>query len=159
MSTDTGALNLLLIDDNEDDRVLFATALQETGLKAELFQATDGYAGLGYIFGHGPYTNREKFPLPDLVFLDVKMPGIDGFGVLRQIRGDPSTKRLPVIVLSNSEVLSDMKQAYALGADAFHKKPARYVELVTLLSSVITPWQHTLSQAPHRKRRHLEIGR
>ena len=151
MGADTRSFNLLLIDDEEHDRFLFGTALRETGLKIELFEATDGYAGLRYIFGDGQYAERHKYPFPDIVFLDIKMPGIDGFDVLRKIRADPKTKWLPVMVLSNSELLSDVQAAYAFGANAFHRKPATYHRLVELLRSVLTPWQDTFSGLGERK--------
>lgn len=153
MGTDPRKLRLLLIDDNDDDRRLSATALQDTGLTVDLFEATDGYAGLGYIYGDREYADREKFPFPDIVFLDIKMPGMDGFAVLRQIRSNPKTKRLPVIMLSNSDLPSDLQAAYALGADAFHRKPVSYRALVDLLRSVLTPWLDIYSARSHFKRK------
>jgi CheY-like chemotaxis protein len=140
MSPESGILKLLLIDDDPDDRTLFATALHETGLAVELTEATDGYAALNYLFGRGQYADRAKFPLPDLIFLDLKMPGIDGFGVLKEIRSNRELKHLPILVLTNSNLKSDAVASYALGANAIHQKPVHFRGLVHLLQAVISPW-------------------
>jgi CheY-like chemotaxis protein len=151
MSSKSGILKLLLIDDDPDDRTLFTTALGETGLAVDLTEATDGYAALNYLFGRGDYADRAKFPLPDLIFLDLKMPGIDGLGVLKEIRSNPQLKHLPIIVLSNSALKSDLVAAYALGAKAAHQKPVHFRGLVHLLQTVISPWLNTRSGDSKRK--------
>lgn len=131
-------VRILLIDDDPNDRILFVAALEETGLDAQFYEATDGYAGLRYLFGDGAFANRKKYPLPDVVFLDVKMPGLDGFGVLRRLRDRPETKLLPVLMLSNSEHASDMQAAFKLGANAFYRKPTKFIAMVDLLRAVLT---------------------
>jgi two-component system response regulator len=151
VTTSSGTFNILLIDNDDDDRILFATALKESGLKAELFEAKDGYAGLNYIFGDGQYSDRHKFPVPNIVFLDVKMLGIDGFAVLGRIRSVPKTKSLPVIMLSNSDLASDVQAAYLSGANAFHRKPGTYRALVDLLRTILTPWKDVNFRPPHYK--------
>jgi two-component system response regulator len=139
-------LRLLLIDDDKDDRALFAAALEETRLKVDLFVATDGYTGLSYLYGSGQYADRSKFPFPDVVFVDVKMPGLNGFGVLRQIRSNLKSKTVPVIMLSNSGLQMDVQEAYASGANAFQRKPATFNTLVNLLRAELHPWHTVLSQ-------------
>jgi two-component system response regulator len=149
----TRKFHVLLVDDDANDRLLFASALEQSGLEVDMFEATDGYAAMNYLLGHPDYTDREEFPLPDLVFLDLKMLGMDGFAVLKEIRRRRNLMHLPVIIFSNSTMMSDMKAAFALGANAFYQKPARYCDLVNLLRAVLTPWQHEHSRVSEGKSR------
>jgi CheY-like chemotaxis protein len=132
----TRKCNVLLVDDDENDRLLFGSALKDTGLDVELFEASDGCAAINYLLSAQP----AEFPLPDVVFLDLKMPAMDGFEVLKEIRSCPELKRLTVFILSHSSERSDMLRAHALGADAAYKKPTHYKDLVGLLQTVLTPW-------------------
>jgi CheY-like chemotaxis protein len=139
----TGKLRVLLVDDDNDERHVFATALKRTGLNADLFEATDGYAAINYLLGNEPYANRAKFPHPDLVFLDLKMPGLDGFDVLSEIRTKLGLQNLPVIVFTNSSAKKDGVSAYSSHASAVHQKPFEFDDLVSMLQSVIPLWVTT----------------
>jgi CheY-like chemotaxis protein len=132
----TGKCNVMLVDDDENDRLLFGSALKDTGLNVELFEVSDGYAAINYLLSAEP----AEFPLPDVVFLDLKMPALDGFEVLKEIRSRPELKRLTVFILSHSNQRSDTVRAHALGANAAYKKPTHYKDLVGLLQTVLTPW-------------------
>jgi CheY-like chemotaxis protein len=125
----------LLVDDDEDDRILFAAALKATGLDIDLLQLPDAYAAIGYLFS----AENARFSLPDVNFLDLKMLGMDGFAVLKEIRSRPHLRHLTVYVLSNSKLESDVIAARALGANAAFQKPTHYNDLVGLLQSVLTP--------------------
>jgi two-component system response regulator len=131
-----GKCNVLLVDDDENDRLLFGSALKDTGLSVELFEMPDGCAAINYLLSAAP----AEFPLPDVVFLDLKMPAMDGFEVLKEIRSRPELKGLTVFILSHSNERSDMVRAHALGADAAYRKPTHYKDLVGLLLTVLTPW-------------------
>ena len=131
---------MLLIDDDEDFRLLFASALEESGLDVGLFGVTDGFAAINYLLGNEPYADRANFPLPDLVFLDLAMPGKGGFDVLNDIRNKLGQQQLPIIVLSDSAIKTDVAAAYSSQASAFHRKPSRYRDLVSLLRTVIPLW-------------------
>ena len=132
----TRKCNILLVDDDENDRILFSSALKDTGLDVELAEVPDGYAAINYLLSAEP----AEFPLPDVVFLDLKMPAMDGFEVLRNIRSRPELKQLTVCILSHSQQREDMVRAHALGATAAYKKPTHYKDLVGLLLTVLTPW-------------------
>jgi CheY-like chemotaxis protein len=127
--------NVLLVDDDEDDRILFAAALKATGLDIDLLQLPDAYAAIGYLFSAA----NARFPHPNVIFLDLKMLGMDGFAVLKEIRSRPQLKHLTVYVLSNSKLESELTAAHALGANAAFTKPTHYNDLVGLLQSVLTP--------------------
>lgn len=132
----TRKCNVLLVDDDENDRLLFGSALKDTGLDVELFEASDGYAAINYLLS----AEHAEFPSPDVVFLDLKMPAMDGFEVLKEIRSRPELKRLTIFILSHSSERSDMLRAHALGANAAYKKPTHYKDLVGLLQTVLNPW-------------------
>src|SRR6266850_6154984 len=104
----TGKLRVLLVDDDNDERHVFATALKRTGLNVDLFEATDGFAAINYLLGNEPYSDRAKFPLPDVMFLDLNMPAMDGLAVLKEIRASLGFQDLPIVVLSNSELQTDV---------------------------------------------------
>jgi two-component system response regulator len=142
---------ILLVDDDYNDRQLFALALKKSGLKADLFEATDGCAAINYLLGNKPYDDRSKHPYPDLIFLDLKMPDMDGFDVLKKIRLSIGLQNIPVIVLTNSDSDRDTAAAYYFEASAFHQKPFNLDDLVGLLQTVIPLWPHTRPGVSHRK--------
>jgi CheY-like chemotaxis protein len=133
-------LQVVLVDDNEDDRAFFRSALAESSLEVDLFEANGGVAALNYLVDKEPDSNPSKHGAPDLIFLDLNMPGMDGFAVIKKIRAKLGYQNIPIIVLTSSASESDRTAAYALGASAFHKKPWHYQELRTLVQSVIALW-------------------
>jgi CheY-like chemotaxis protein len=143
----TKKCHVLLIDDDDNDRLLFVAAIKDTGLDIDLVETTDGFAGLNYLLS----AEHAEFPLPDVVFLDLKMPGMDGFGVLKEVRSRKQFRHLAVHVLTNSNLESDRLAAHALGATAYLSKPSKYDDLVGLLQSVLTPWCSVQPGAPKRK--------
>jgi CheY-like chemotaxis protein len=131
---------ILLVDDDEDYRQVFARALKESGLNVDLFEATDGFAAINYLVGNEPYADRERFPFPDLAFVDLKMPGMDGLEVLKEIRTRLGLQNLPIIILTTSELPADVAASYSCRASAFHQKPPWYQDLVRLLRTVVPLW-------------------
>jgi CheY-like chemotaxis protein len=93
-----------------------------------------------YLRGDGPFADREKHPLPDLLLLDLKMPRKNGFEVLEWVRQQPGLKRLPVVVLTSSMQDLDINRAYELGANTYLVKPANYEALVDLVKTLIQYW-------------------
>jgi CheY-like chemotaxis protein len=106
-----------------------------------LFEAKGGVDALNYLVDKEPDSNLSMHGAPDLIFLDLNMPGMDGFAVIKKIRAKLGYQNVPIIVLSDSVTESDRTTAYALGASSFHKKPGHYQELRTLLQSVIALWR------------------
>jgi CheY-like chemotaxis protein len=128
---------ILLVEDNADDAALLRRAFIKARVMNPLHLARTAEEAIAYLGGSGKYANRTEFPLPSLVLLDLKMPGMDGFDVLRWIRQDPALKGLRVVVLSSSDDMRDVSTAYKLGANSFLIKPAdfdRFVEISQALN-------------------------
>src|SRR5438874_10089223 len=94
---------ILLVDDREDDVLLVRRALAKANVPNPLFVVHDGEEALAYLDGMGKYSNRDEYPLPDIMLLDIKMPKMDGFEVLRQVRSRSELKALRIVVLTSSE--------------------------------------------------------
>jgi CheY-like chemotaxis protein len=114
---------ILLVEDNEDDVFLMNRALQKASLAPLMHIATDGRQALDYLQAVGKYSDRHAYPIPSLIFLDLKLPFVQGFQVLEWIGQQPSLKHIPVVILSSSSEPSDRDTARRLGAHSFLVKP------------------------------------
>lgn len=115
--------HILLAKDNEDYAVLLQRAIRTANISANLQIVCDGKEAIDYLAGAEPYADRIKHPFPKLVLLDLKMPRLDGFGVLSAVRQRLGFTRLPVIVLTHSDDPADIRRAYELGATSYFRKP------------------------------------
>ena len=131
---------ILLADDDENDVLLLQRAFKKAGLRDWLRVVTDGEQAINYLSGHGPFADREKYPLPFLLLLDLKMPGTDGFEVLRWARNEPDLKRLLIVVLTSSNLQSDVDRAYELGANSYLVKPVEFDEMVHMVQRFQAYW-------------------
>jgi len=120
----------MLAEDLEDDILLIRTAFRKGNILNPLQVVRDGEEAIAYLQGEGKYANRLEYPLPDLLLLDLKMPRLDGFQVLRWIREQPGLRNLPVVVLTSSEQMRDVNEAYKLGANSFLVKPLEFDNFV-----------------------------
>ena len=132
--------NILVVDDDVNDVFLLRRAFQRANLAAALRVAQDGEQAVAYLGGQGEYADRERYPLPALMLLDLKMPRKSGFEVLEWLRRQPGLRRLIVVVLSSSNQHSDINRAYDLGANSYLVKPAGFDRLLELVESVSTYW-------------------
>jgi two-component system response regulator len=122
--------SLLLVEDNPDDEALMLRALKKNRIANQIVIARDGVEALDYLFARGEYSeHRPNFP-PQLILLDLKLPKIDGFEVLRQIRINEFTKYIPVVVLTTSSEQQDIIKSYDLGANSFVRKPIDFNEFI-----------------------------
>jgi two-component system response regulator len=122
---------ILLIEDNGDDETLVRRALSSSNVPNAVVVARDGAEALDYLFALGAFKDRDIGEQPVLILLDISLPKVDGFEVLRQIRADPLTKLLPVVLLTSSTRHSDVLSGYGAGANAYVVKPSdlgRFVE-------------------------------
>ena len=138
---------ILLVEDSDDDVFFMKRALKHAGIAHPVQVVTDGQAALDYLSGQNGYTDRERFPFPSLVLLDLRLPLVPGMEVLKWIRSEPQLTGLPVIVLTSSKHEMDVANAYSLGANAFLVKPSDSKELVSMVKAIGEFWL-TYNHAP-----------
>jgi CheY-like chemotaxis protein len=130
----------LLVEDSEDDALLIKRAFQRANVLNPVHLVKNGEEAIEYLAGAGRYSSREEFPLPGIVLLDLKMPGVDGFEVLRWIRLQPGLKALRVVVLTSSDDMRDVTLAYQLGANSFLIKPIDFERFVEISQAISGYW-------------------
>ena len=130
----------LLVEDSADDVLLIRRAFQKANIANPLHVVTSGEEAILYLAGNGPYANREEFPLPSVILLDLKLSGKDGFEVLEWIRSQPGLSRLRVIVLTASDAMRDADHAYKLGANSFLTKPVQLDRLTEMMQVLKGYW-------------------
>ncbi|MBC8439493.1 MAG: response regulator [Deltaproteobacteria bacterium] len=132
--------SILLVEDNPMDVELIIDAFKEARLGNKIQVAKNGKEALDFLFGKGDYTDRSQHPLPDIVLLDLKMPGIDGHEVLRQIKSTEKLKRLPVIILTSSRDEGDRAMSYDNGANSYLVKPVSFDDFLKVVKTVSDYW-------------------
>jgi len=130
---------ILQVDDDPNDIFLFQHAMKKMGVMNPIQVATDGQQAIDYLRGTGKFADREKFPLPCLVLLDLKLPYVMGLEVLRGIRAQPG-RALTVIILTASAENADIEAAYELGANAFLTKPTEANKLREMVKAIKDFW-------------------
>ena len=141
--------HILLVEDNRLDIELTLDAFREARLGNTIHVAKNGGEALAYLFGRGEFADRQQYPLPDIVLLDLKMPGIDGFEVLRQIKAAPELKRLPVIILTSSREEGDLALSYDCGANSYLVKPVSFEGFLKVVEQVQSYWLILNVAPPH----------
>ena len=121
---------ILLVEDNPNDVELTVRAFKKSNLANQIVVATDGEEAIDYLFATGRYEGRDPQGMPEVVLLDLKLPKIDGLGVLRRMRADERTKRLPAVILTSSSEEQDILSGYNLGANSFVRKPVALDQFV-----------------------------
>jgi len=139
---------VLLVDDLDSDAVLMRIVFERAGFVRPLQVACDGEEAIAYLKGEGPYCDRNKFPLPTVMLLDLNMPKKNGFEVLEWIRQQPALKRLHVYVMSASSRAEDIERAYDLGANSYLVKPGNLDGLMHQAKCLIA-WLKLSHFAPH----------
>jgi len=131
---------ILLVEDNPSDVGLTKRALEKSRIVNELVVAEDGQEALDYLFGSDSLTGQKMNELPALILLDLKLPKLDGLQVLRQIRADERTSRLPVVILTTSSEEDDVAQSYDLGANSYVRKPVDFKQFVDAVQHLGLYW-------------------
>lgn len=142
---------ILLAEDREDDIILIKRAFGKGEIENPLFVVRDGEEAISYLSGIGKYGNRVEYPLPDLLLLDLKMPKVDGFEVLRWVRQQAGFSALRVVVLTASDQIRDVNTAYRLGANSFLVKPTDFENVVEMAKTLRDYWLQ-MSKAPEVSR-------
>jgi CheY-like chemotaxis protein len=131
---------ILMADDDADDRMLTKDALTESRVLNDLRFVEDGEELLDYLKGRGAYTDRENYPRPGLILLDLNMPKKDGREALKEIKADPDLRRIPIVVMTTSKAEEDIYRSYDLGASSFITKPVTFDRLVELMKTMGQYW-------------------
>lgn len=139
---------ILLVEDNEDDVFAMKRALRHAHITNPLQVVTDGQQALDYLSGTGMYTDRTRFPLPFLVFLDLKLPYVQGFEILSWLREQPALQSIVVVVLTSSAEFRDQDKSYALGARTYLVKPPTPQSLAAVVSSLDSYWLGSIGSSP-----------
>jgi two-component system response regulator len=141
---------ILLVEDNPDDEDLALRAFQRGDVINPVAVARDGIEALDYLHGTGMHAGRDASVQPAVVLLDLKLPRMDGFGVLRQIRADVRTQCVPVVMLTSSREDEDVIECYRLGANSYVHKPLDFTEFVSAVRQMAVYWL-MLNHVPGRQ--------
>ncbi|HYT60104.1 MAG TPA: response regulator [Haliangiales bacterium] len=133
-------ITLLLADDDPDDRLLAEQALEKSRVANDLRCVEDGEELLDYLRRRGKYADPKESPRPGLILLDLNMPRKDGREALREIKGDPKLRDIPVIVLTTSKAEEDIARSYNLGVNSYITKPVKFSALVDVMKAIGKYW-------------------
>lgn len=131
---------VLLVEDNLNDQLLGIRALRSQEMAHALVVAEDGAEAVEYLFGTGRYEGRDVNDVPALILLDLKLPKISGFEVLRQLRSDPRTALVPVVILTSSAEEVDIAAGYNSGCNSYIRKPVDFTEFSDAMKTLGTYW-------------------
>ena len=135
---------ILIVEDYEDDAKLLQLLLANSGVSNTVRICLSAEEAINYLDGVPPFSNRAIYPLPSVVFVDLKLPGISGFELLRWMKGHPELKDIFVVVLSATGDLISVQAAYSLGANSFLIKPCRPADLENLIACYPVFWNRTI---------------
>jgi CheY-like chemotaxis protein len=142
---------ILVAEDEEDYVLIIRKAFAEAKLKNPVHFVSTGLEAMAYLNGEGKYANRDEYPLPELFLLDLKLPGFSGFEIIGWVRSQPGLSGLRIIVLTSSDQMKDVNDAYRLGANSFLMKPYDFADLVEF-SRFIGEFWLKLSKCPQSYR-------
>ena len=138
---------ILLVEDNPDDEALTLRALQKSKIANKVVVAHDGVEALDFLFCTGMYAGDAPCELPQVVLLDLKLPRIDGLEVLRRIRSEARTRRIPVVILTSSKEERDVVESYERGANSYVRKPVDFNEFMEATRQLGLYWL-IINEAP-----------
>ena len=145
---------ILVAEDDEDYVILIRQVFQKAHIPNPIHVVWNGEEAISYLKGEGKYSNRDEYPLPDIFLLDLKMPRINGFEVLKWVRSQPNLSSLRILVLTSSDEIRDVNQAYQMGANSFLVKPMDFEDF-THLSRLIADFWFKASRTPETFRSRL----
>lgn len=141
---------ILLVEDNPDDELLTIRAFARSNIANQVVVVRDGLEALDWLFCEGEYASRDITDEPQVILLDLKLPRLDGLGVLRRMRADPRTALLPVIVMTSSNEDEDVIRSYELGANSYVRKPVAFDRFVEAVQNLGLFWLVLNRKAPRR---------
>ncbi len=144
----TASIEILLVEDNPNDVELTLHALKKYRVTNSIHVVRDGEEALDYIFGRGAYNGRNVLDTPKVILLDLKLPKVDGIEVLRQLKSDPDTQMIPVVVMTSSREERDIVETYQLGVNSYIVKPVDFEQFTHAVQQVGLYW--LLLNQPYR---------
>jgi two-component system response regulator len=145
--SDSGEIEILLVEDNPDDVDMTLRALRKANIVNHIKVVRDGAEALDFIFREGAYAAHDVENIPKLILLDLKLPKVDGFEVLKRVKADPRTKLIPVVILTSSKEQRDVVEGYQLGVNSYIVKPVNFEGFVEAVGKLGMYWL-LLNQAP-----------
>lgn len=140
---------IVLVEDNPNDEALTLRALKKNNIANEIVVTRDGAEALDLLFRRGAYAARNPNQIIAVVLLDLKLPKVDGLEVLKELRKNPKTKLLPVVILTSSKEEQDMIQSYSLGANSYIRKPVDFAQFIEAVKQLGLYWL-VLNETPTR---------
>ena len=131
---------ILLVEDNPDDEELTRVAFEESRIANELVVTRDGAEALEWIYGTGAHEGRDLRVMPSVILLDLKLPKIDGLEVLKRLRADDRTRRIPVVILTSSKEQEDVARSYDRGANSYVRKPVDFSQFLDAAKNLGLYW-------------------
>jgi two-component system response regulator len=142
---------ILLVEDNQDDEALALLAFERSRIANQMIVVRDGQEVLDYFFGTEGQGGKDARVLPQVVLLDLKLPKVDGLEVLRRLRGDPRTRRLPIVVLTSSKEEEDLLRSYDFGANSYVRKPVDFNQFSEAIHQLQMYWLVLNEPPPDRE--------
>ena len=139
---------ILLVEDNPNDAELTLRALRRHNLANSVVHVADGAEALDFVFGKGTHAHRQGAPMPRLVLLDLKLPKVDGIEVLRVLKGEENSRRIPVVVLTSSAEERDIAMSYELGVNSYIVKPVEFENFAQAVADLGLYW-FLMNRVPH----------
>ncbi|NDU87941.1 MAG: response regulator [Ferrovum sp.] len=140
MSNTMVEVEILLVEDNPTDAELIIRALKKSNLANKLVWVKDGAEALDFLFATGSYSGRQVTNSPKVILLDLRLPKVDGMGVLRRVKNDERTRSIPVVVLTSSKEDRDVAESYQLGVNSYISKPVEFDEFAKMVSELGLYW-------------------
>lgn len=141
-------VEILLVEDNPHDLELTMRALRKGNLANSITAVRDGAEALDFIFARGKYADRDINHVPRVIFLDLKLPKVDGIDVLREIKSDPRTRKIPVVVITSSAEERDRVESYHLGANSYVVKPIEFDGFMKTITDLGFYWLAVNKNSP-----------
>jgi CheY-like chemotaxis protein len=139
--------DILLVEDSQDDADLAVHALRRGNLANHIFVVRDGEEALDFLFCRGPFAARSFERPPKLVLLDLKLPKVDGIAILQQLKDDPRTRTIPVVILTSSREEQDLVRSYDLGVNSYIQKPVDFEQFREMVKTLGLYWM-VINQRP-----------
>ncbi|MCX6297135.1 MAG: response regulator [Bacteroidetes bacterium] len=137
-------IQILIADDDSEDVSLIKEALNENKIVNKVQRVANGEELMDYLRNRGNYSNKEKYPLPGIIMLDLNMPKMDGREALKEIKGDASLCTIPIIIFTTSSNEKDLNLSYQFGANSYISKPVTFYSMVELMRSISNYWLQTV---------------